>query len=460
MTIPTRTTEDVERLMSQLKLGRLIYQPSSLPDNNFTSVTVRLSSGETLVVNPWWLNGSEPKDGDESRTSLLNRLENQEIEYVEYWAEVFAAVYPNANFYRFLDEELGPFAQSYAGQPFLRDHDQFRIANRDGKIVESRLDGNRFLHRHRLTTDRGIRSFIEGQIDRFSIGWSYDDILCSATGKRFDPWRDPWPGEEFIDDGEIYKCELIFINPKGIECSGVNVPAVDGTYILSNQMTRRFDMAEILARRLNERIDELTRDGSVDRATLIQRMADESGGDGLEPISTETVQQILRAEIDCPPIPRLTGFDRALELDDGTSLAWAQEDGCHQSESEMASSGDIVQGVTQALNEVWAAHDALVARVQQLEQDNQALRQERDELASAFESLETFTRQQLREPQATVTVNPSTPANRGFSYRRPALSRSEERPDSHAPIPQSRPKPRMNEHQNKDAMQVALGYIR
>jgi len=93
-----------------------------------------------------------------------------------------------------------------------------------------------------LTTERGIKSFVEGQIDRFSIGWYWDRVTCSICGGD---WlsRDctHMPGRTYTDEkGENPQvCELIFENPKGKETSAVNAPAVDGTHILAQLVEQK-----------------------------------------------------------------------------------------------------------------------------------------------------------------------------------------------------------------------------
>jgi len=86
---------------------------------------------------------------------------------------------------------------------------------------------------------------------------------------------------------------------------------------------------ENLARLLNERLDELA-DGDDDRrGELIQEMADNSGeARGVGTISVSTVNQILRGEIDCPPVPRLEGFARVLDLTQERIFGAAEADGC------------------------------------------------------------------------------------------------------------------------------------
>lgn len=76
-----------------------------------------------------------------------------------------------------------------------------------------------------------------------------------------------------------------------------------------------------LASFLNGRIDELV-DDDTSRADIVARMAREAD------ISESTVNQILQADIDCPPLARLEGFARALDVSVGAVVGAAEDDGC------------------------------------------------------------------------------------------------------------------------------------
>lgn len=95
-------------------------------------------------------------------------------------------------------------------------------------------------------------------------------------------------------------------------------------------------MGQVLARTLNNRIDNLVSEDRS-RSDIISGMADEAG------ISVSTVNQILNASINCPPLLRLRGFAVALDMALGTIRGAAEEDGCtYDDDSE----------VTQALHEL------------------------------------------------------------------------------------------------------------
>ena len=170
------------------------------------------------------------------RAALAALISEGGRDRIRFEARVFRNVYPNLNFYRFRDEDMGGFAASFVGQPFLRNHDTHNIESRDGTIHASRFEGDAIVQEVDLTTERGMKSFLEGQIDRFSVGWFFEGLTCSVCEND---WRNVdmcphWPGQGYKDDeGNEQMCELIFEGPTGKETSAVNVPAVGGTGLLA-----------------------------------------------------------------------------------------------------------------------------------------------------------------------------------------------------------------------------------
>ncbi len=190
--------------------------------------------GEPMRLGALMVGGVPLDEG--RRGALLDELDVGTLKSLEVQIVPFLAEFPNRNFYRFREEDLPGFAASFEGQPFLRNHATGDIANRDGTILVSVLDGVNVRQTVRLTTQRGIRSFLEGQIDRFSIGWFYTGVTCSVCGQDwFERSCNHWPGREYQDGKgtSLGVCELIFEGPTGKETSAVNVPAVPGTHIVS-----------------------------------------------------------------------------------------------------------------------------------------------------------------------------------------------------------------------------------
>ena len=156
----------------------------------------------------------------------------------EFQAVVFIQG-PNRNYLRFYDEDMPAFARSFTGVPFLADHAQRSIEFRYGTVLRSHYEGGEIVQSVRLSRRKAVEEFGAGLIDRFSIGWDYDDIVDSITGQS---WFDSpfWPGQKVKQaDGTDKVCELYFINPRGVETSAVNVPAVPGTHVLSQLSAAR-----------------------------------------------------------------------------------------------------------------------------------------------------------------------------------------------------------------------------
>ncbi len=182
--------------------------------------------------NPVLSNPTE--NGGRSKAELIAGIESGEIDHLDFSAVVFQTG-KNRNFYRLDEREIHTFAPSFEGRPFLRNHDQEDIASRDGTILYSYTEGTKIVQDIRLTTRKGMLSLIEGQIDRFSIGWFFEKITCSICNQDFRTCSH-WPGRAYpIDtEGHSSECEVIFSGLTGKETSAVNVPAVEGTSILAN----------------------------------------------------------------------------------------------------------------------------------------------------------------------------------------------------------------------------------
>ena len=118
------------------------------------------------------------------RAEMRKQFAAGELQELEFEAVVFQTVYPNWNYVRFRREEMDAFAGSFAGVPFLRNHDMQDIAARDGIVTACSMDGDAMHARIKLTTEEGIRDFLAGRIDRFSISWfKHGATLCSVCGK-------------------------------------------------------------------------------------------------------------------------------------------------------------------------------------------------------------------------------------------------------------------------------------
>lgn len=169
-----------------------------------------------------------------TRAEILPKIESGELDHLDFQARVYRTDTKIRNPYQFQHKDLEQFAHSFEGQPFLRNHNTYDIDARDGTIIDSALEGALFKQTVRLTTRRGMTDFVEGKIDRFSIGWFYDDILCSICNLSWLSYECTHaPGRMYkVGESKTEKmCILIFVNPKGKETSAVNTPAVEGTGI-------------------------------------------------------------------------------------------------------------------------------------------------------------------------------------------------------------------------------------
>ena len=170
----------------------------------------------------------------ERRRALLRKLEAGELAELTFDAVVYRQG-KNANHVRFREQDMEAFAASFVGAPFLRNHDTADIGSRDGTVIASSMQGGgegaAMRQTIRLTTPRGMRDFLTGIIDRFSIGWYWEAIECSVCGEDWLACPHQ-AGRTYRIGGRQATCELIFIHPRGKETSAVNTPAVPDTYVL------------------------------------------------------------------------------------------------------------------------------------------------------------------------------------------------------------------------------------
>ena len=101
----------------------------------------------------------------------------------------------------------------------------------------------------------------------------------------------------------------------------------EGKVNVAAMMPARISAGRNLGRVLNELIDgKVTEERS--RQDIIKDMADEAD------VSPSTVEQILMGKINCPPLDRLEGFARVLDVPVKRLVDAAEEDGCDYSENE------------------------------------------------------------------------------------------------------------------------------
>jgi hypothetical protein len=217
----------------------------------------------------------------EQRTQGLRSLREGNLSSIKFKANVFSNENPNRNHLRFYDKDMQKFAGSFASKPFLRDHDARSIESREGTIRASSLEDGWVVQEVEITTQKGMLAFLEGQIDRFSIGWFYKDVNCSVCGKS---WLSQdchhFPGRKYPAGGvdkkggkaESVLCELYMVEPEGKEVSAVNAPAVPGTGLLAELMARKEDI--VAAKASVEAVSEATGVLGVSQIEDVTEVAD------------------------------------------------------------------------------------------------------------------------------------------------------------------------------------------
>ncbi len=153
----------------------------------------------------------------------------------------------NANHTRFREQDMAKFAASFAGKPFLRDHDRNDLLARGGTITKSELSE----HGNKLSLSQTIKlvklwaveAALDGTLETFSIGWDpagatfrarMDSINCTVCGcSMFSADCPHMPGDEHkvADSNEVVIVEAEFKGARGAEVSAVTFPAVQGTSI-------------------------------------------------------------------------------------------------------------------------------------------------------------------------------------------------------------------------------------
>ena len=178
-------------------------------------------------------------DDDDRREMLEAARAGAAIEFEITFLGFQQTDVPNKNFVKFKPNILGKFAKSFVNMPLLRDHDQGSMAARAGTVVASKLvpvdNGKGIELTARVTAQWAVVALLEGNLDRFSIGWDHgglDTIECSLCKAEVFTKCEHFPGEVVASkSGNTRTCEYVFTLAEGIEVSAVKVPAVGGTGI-------------------------------------------------------------------------------------------------------------------------------------------------------------------------------------------------------------------------------------
>jgi hypothetical protein len=238
---------------------------------SLTTAVVELDGdhGGNLSLSVLDAGGTPTPIGRAERLELLGRL--RAGEHIELQAEILGFIQretPNRNYVRFKPGILPSFSTSFRGVPFLRDHASRDYLARGGKVVSTtfqhREDGSKAIaFKLHLVKAWAVEGFLDGTIDRFSIGWARTGpVVCSLDDK---PLWGPgccmhWPGD--VVDGKV--CEVLYTGAEGTESSAVNGPAVVGTGIESVRgLKAEFDgtavLNAILGTQAQEPIMDLTK---------------------------------------------------------------------------------------------------------------------------------------------------------------------------------------------------------
>ncbi len=173
--------------------------------------------------------------GEGDRETMLSEARSGKRTSVKFQAITYIHG-PNKNHTRLNTDELGEFARSFKGLPFLLDHERAQAA-RGGTIVDSELvelAGGRQAIRQTIKAVKpfAVEGVLDGTIDRFSIGFDAKEFLCTVHGTPF--FR---CGHGLADLGELDEkakapVEVLLKGIEGTETSAVTNPAVSGTGVL------------------------------------------------------------------------------------------------------------------------------------------------------------------------------------------------------------------------------------
>lgn len=209
--------------------------------------------------------GAEPLSKTE-RAELLDKVRAGESVELEFEAVTFIQRdTPNRNFVRFQPAGLAAFAKSFAGVPFLMNHDSYDVKSRGGTVISSKLetgDDNAPQMRMRIKAVKSwaVEGLLDGTIDRFSISWDRGGapMLCSLHDEQW--WSCSCRLGEKNDKGKTVELVVQTKLATGTEVSTVNVPAVVGTFVGSISQLEAIDDPSLLADILGQ---DATRSGCV-----------------------------------------------------------------------------------------------------------------------------------------------------------------------------------------------------
>lgn len=194
---------------------------------------------------------AEPLSKSE-RAALLAQLKAGEHVELEFEAITFIQRdTPNRNFVRFQPGTLPSLAKSFAGVPFLMNHDSYDVASRGGTVLDSKLehneDGSKQMRmRVKAVKAWAVEGLLDGTIDRFSISWDRGGVPLQCSIHLAGWYECSCRLGAKLEDGRVAEL-LVTGSPVGTEMSGVNVPAVVGTHVGSISELSAIDDPALLA---------------------------------------------------------------------------------------------------------------------------------------------------------------------------------------------------------------------
>jgi len=204
-------------------------------------------------------------------------------------------------FLEVLSHREGAVDLSRAPLPLLEVHDARRV--NVGVVEDLRVVGRKL---------RGVVRF--GTSRRAQELW--EDVKAGIV-------RSLSVGYEWLAEG-VRKGDTITVTAwMPVEASLVPVPADPNAGLF--RMKRGRQLASLLNRLIDEQETE-----DRPRSEIIEAMGDAAG------IDAGTVNQILNADIDCPPLDRLQGFADALDVSAESLINAAEDDGCSYDDEERA----------------------------------------------------------------------------------------------------------------------------
>lgn len=177
--------------------------------------------------------------GSKQRAELRDKMNAGESVELMLSAITFVQIdgKPNRKFVKVKESALAALARTYAGTPFLKDHDTHDTNSRAGTVLSCEVvdfRGGKALRMDLwVTAQWAVSAVLAGNIDRFSVGWDERDfskVHCSHCEAPVGRKCSHYPGAKLEDGSRV---EWVFQRATATEVSAVNMPAcTQGTGIV------------------------------------------------------------------------------------------------------------------------------------------------------------------------------------------------------------------------------------